>query len=474
MIPSFRKLLSEPRSLRTRLSLNIALVVLLTVAVISVVSNVFINRQFERYIIERQKQQTESILSLVNQQYNAASKTWNAEYLHAVGMHALYDGYIVKIYGTGNEMLWDAELCDMSACRQMMRDISRKMQARFPNDQGAFTVNHYDLTQNGQAIATVSIRCFSPYFYSDDDFLFLDSLNLILAGSGLFSLLLAVAVGWLLARRLSNPIRITAERAKRMSTGDYAVRINEKNRISELDELTRSVNQLADSLGKQEALRKRLTADVAHELRTPLTNVATHIEAMIEGVWEPTPARLSSCHEEIGRISKLVSDLENLARMDSDNLKLDKTRVDLLELSQKTLSNFETEIAAKKLTASIDGNRLEVWADSSRIRQVLTNILSNAVKYTRPGGTIRVTLSESRDFALLAVEDDGIGIPPDELPFIFERFYRAEKSRNRLSGGSGIGLAVVKSIVTAHGGTAEAESRVNQGSRFQIVLPKTT
>jgi heavy metal sensor kinase len=460
------------RSLKTQLSLNIAFVALLTVGIISVVSNLFINRQFEAYVEKRQQQRIESILSDLNQQYNSATKAWNAEFLHAIGMYALYDGYIVKVYGLRQEMLWDAEFHDMSACAQVMDDISQKMRERFPGSEGKFTVKNYDLKRNGQVTAAVSISYFSPYFYNEDDFRFLDSLNVVLAGSGVFSLLLAVTVGWLLAKHMSSPIRKTAEFAKQMSKGDYLVRIEEKTSIGELDELMRSVNQLAHSLSKQESLRKRLTADVAHELRTPLTNVATHIEAMTEGVWEPTPERLSSCYEEIGRIGKLVSDLENLARVESDNLKLDKTQVYISDLVKKTLRSFEADIAAKNLTVSLDGSCPSVLADRNRIRQVLTNLLSNAVKYTQQNGAIRVTLSETSDSVLLAVEDNGAGIPRDELPFIFERFYRADKSRNRLTGGSGIGLAIVNSIVTAHGGKIEAESRLNEGSRFQVTLPK--
>ncbi|MDR1137656.1 MAG: two-component sensor histidine kinase, partial [Synergistaceae bacterium] len=182
--------------------------------------------------------------------------------------------------------------------------------------------------------------------------------------------------------------------------------------------------------------------------------------------------RLSSCHEEIERISELIYDLENLTRVESDNLKLDKTATDLSELAKKTLSNFEADISEKSLVISIEGNCPAIQADRSRIQQVLSNLLSNAVKFTPANGTIRIALSDTADAVLMAVEDNGIGIPRDELPLIFERFYRVDKSRGRLSGGSGIGLAVVKSIISAHGGKVEVESSLGKGSRFHITLPK--
>jgi signal transduction histidine kinase len=462
----------KKHSLKTQLSLNIAIVALLTVALTSVVSNILISRQFGDYVSKRHEQRIESILSDMKRQYDPERDVWDEDFLHAIGMRALYDGYIVKIYDVRQKRLWDAEFHDMRTCSQIMDDISRKMrERRLGNDEG-FTVKNYALDWNGRTIAEASISYFSPYFYSDEDFRFLDSLNAILAGIGVFSLALAVTVGWILSRHMSGPIRKTVAIAKQMSAGDYSIAIEEKTNILELDELMKAINQLANSLGKQENLRKQLTADVAHELRTPLTNAATHIEAMIDGVWEPTPERLSGIYEETRRIGRLVSDMENLAKVESGDLKLDKTPLDLSELAEKTLRSFEAEIAKKNLAVSVEGNCQNIPADRNRMQQVLINLLSNAVKYTRTNGAIRVVMSETDDSAILTVEDDGIGITRDDLPFIFERFYRGDKSRSRLSGGSGIGLAMVKSIVTAHGGKVDVESRLDKGSRFRVILPK--
>jgi signal transduction histidine kinase len=302
--------------------------------------------------------------------------------------------------------------------------------------------------------------------------MFLGALNTILLGSGIFALVLAAAVGWILARNVSDPIRKTVGAAKRMSCGDYASMIVDSSNIRELDELTMSVNSLARSITTQENLRKQLTADVAHELRTPLATIGTHIEAMIDGVWEPTRDRLSSCYEEIERMGRLVRDMENLARVESGALKLGKTRLDLREIAESTIRNFEAEIRAKGIDVRVDGEIPEIEADRDRISQVFVNLISNAVKYTNDNGSITVTLSETDKTARVDVTDDGEGISEGDLPFIFERFYRADKSRNRTTGGSGIGLAVVRSIVSSHGGTVEVESAPGNGSRFRVELPK--
>jgi HAMP domain-containing protein len=307
------------RSLRTRLSLNIALVALLTVAIISVSSNVFINRRFEDYIAQQRQQRVEEILSSLVREYDAETGTWNLEFLHGMGMYALYSGYIVKVYDLQGEMLWDAEVCDMRACMQVMDDISLQMRERYPGSaegfdgNGGFTAKISDLTLDGRKIGKASVGYFSPYFLDENEFHFLGALNAVLVGSSVFSLVLAVVVGCFLAKNMSSPIRKTAQVAKQMSEGDYVVRIQEKTSVEELDELMSSVNHLARSLNEQENLRKQITADVACELSTPLAAVGAHIEAMMKGIQTPTRERLSNCRQEIERIGELVRGLETLA-----------------------------------------------------------------------------------------------------------------------------------------------------------------
>ena len=229
---------------------------------------------------------------------------------------------------------------------------------------------------------------------------------------------------------------------------------------------------MAESLEKQENLRKQLTSDVAHELRTPITNVSSYLEAILEGVWEPTPERLQHCYDELGRITKLVSDLEQLRQVENENLKLRKTEVDLLELARTAVKNFETQFQEKKLHCRVDGVPAMVFADRDRIQQVITNLVSNAVKYSNENGTIRVVTEDIGVSVIIRVEDDGIGIAEKDRELIFERFYRTDRSRNRKTGGAGIGLAIVKTIVQAHDGRIAVESEEEHGSRFAVTLPK--
>jgi signal transduction histidine kinase len=459
------------RAFRTQLTLTIALIVFVTVLLISILANTFINMEFEKYAKEQQQAHANDIAANLSSQYNDLAGEWDIEYIHGVGMSAMYDGYMLRLTDLRGNVVWDTENHDMETCTQVMMDIINRMEQKRPGLSGSFVTQEYDLSQNGQRVGSVAIQYYGPYFLSESDFNFLSSLNLILVIIGALALLCSLAVSGLLARRISRPVIKTAHIATQIAEGNYKIRFDGAIKTLELDELVAAVNHMAASLDNQEVLRKRLTTDVAHELRTPLTAVASHLEAMIEGLWEITPARLQSCYEEIGRISGLVSDLEQLAKVENENLRLTKTDVNLLELAATVAGNFETESAKKNIGVSVDGTETHVNADKDRVNQVLTNLISNAIKYTPENGEIRVLVKDTGQSGIVVLEDNGIGIPEKDLPFIFERFYRTDKSRSRSTGGAGIGLTIAKSIVSAHGGTIKAESG-GQGSRFTVTLPK--
>ncbi|HSK68748.1 MAG TPA: ATP-binding protein [Candidatus Limnocylindria bacterium] len=459
------------RTLRTRISLAIALAVLLTVAVVSVASNALIRSRYEAYAAAQLEARMEAVARNLELHFDPATGEWSHDAVYALGMQALYDGFIIRVHDTAGMTVWDAEDHDMARCRQVMDDIARRM--REYGADGSFLTRDIALRQGNTEVGSVTVRFYGPFFLSEGDVLFLNALNVLLLAIGAVAVVLSLAVGGVLARRIARPITEAAHVANGIAAGDYSARIEGNTGTRELDDLASAFRHLAETLSRQEALRKQLTADVAHELRTPLATLGSHLEAMLEGVWEPTPERLRGCHEEIIRLGKLVADLERLERAESADLRLNRTTVDLLALIRGVCVNFEAEFANRKLEVSVRGEPAVVQADRDMLAGVVTNLLSNAVKYTPPGGRIAVTVGDSGHYATVAVEDSGSGIPEGELPFIFERFFRADKSRNRGTGGAGIGLAIVKSIVTAHGGTVTAESRHGEGSRFTVTLPKT-
>lgn len=459
------------QKLRTQLSLGFALIVLLTVALISLASNSLVRGQFEKYVVNKQKTFADGLASGLADQYDAETGEWNLDYIHGFGMYALKDGYIIKIYDMDHAVVWDAEDHDMTYCHQIMNDIQMQMSKR--RIDGELITNHYDLEQSGSLIGHVDINYYSPYYSNENEFQFIESLNQILLIVGVASLAGAVMAGAFLAKRIAAPIAKTTEIAKEISEGNYGIRFEAKVGTRELIELTQSVNQMAAALEKQEAIRRRMTMDVAHELRTPIANVSSYLEAIIEGVWEAAPERLQRCYEELSRISELIADLEELGQIENENLKLQFRQVELLELADRVKDSFETALKEKQICCTVEGEALFVLGDKKRLYQVVYNLLSNAVKYTPEGGTICVRIGKEAGMVKLTVRDSGIGISAQELPFVFERFFRADRSRNRRTGGSGIGLSIVKAIVLAHGGTVSVESEVGQGSTFTVVLPSS-
>lgn len=460
------------RSLRTTLTFSIAAVAMVLMIIISTLSSYFINQQFKDYVSKQQQSLIHEIVNSIGLQYDPNTKIWNDDNVHAIGMNALYDGYIIKVYDENGKTIWDAEIWDMSTCIQIKEDITHSMLSRFPESDGKFIDTDYALELSSTQIGKVNVTYFGPYFYTDNDFYFLNQMKLILLIIGMISLLISIVLGYLISRRISTPILRTIKVTQQISEGDYKIRIPEQSKLTEVDQLIDSVNALASSLDKQEILKKKLTADVAHELRTPLTTLRIALEAMMYGVLETTQDRLKSSYDEVMRISNIVKDLESLALVEDGNLKLDKEETSLVDVAYQAIEKLEFQIKEKKMQVTVSGSCDKIMLDPARMIQVILNLLTNAIKYTPEGGEIKLEIEKTKDEVILKVIDNGSGISKEDLPHIFERFFRADKSRNRSTGGSGIGLTIVKSIVSAHGGNVEVQSELDKGSLFTIRLPK--
>lgn len=456
-------------SLKLKLSLSYALVALLLVASVSLISNLFFRSQFEQYMIRQQDSKNREVVSQIEQQY--AKSAAGEQVLETIGVSALERGLIIKVTDPSGTVLWDATVHNNGFCRQMLENMANEMQSRSPNFKGAYEEKNYPLLVGVKAEGTVSVGYYGPFYYSADDADFINTLNQVLMGVGLASLFLAILIGIYMAKRISDPIARAIGAAENIARGNYQDKIHTESNTLELDRLTASINSLSHELENQEALRKRLTTDIAHELRTPLTALQGNMEALIDGIWEPDKERFESCHEEILRLTRLVSDLERLAQLEDENTGLKLTLVDLKELADKAVKSFEAELHKKQIHACIEGEPVFLEADTDKLRQVFVNLIFNSIKYTPDGGRIDLKLSQNKETAVIEISDTGAGISQEDLPFIFERFYRTDKSRNSRSGGSGIGLTIVKKIVELHHGSISAESELNRGTRFFIVLP---
>jgi signal transduction histidine kinase len=458
-------------TLRTKLSLSYIFITLLIVALISLLVNVLLEKQFNNYIIKEQESRNQQTVQMLSQQYTDGS--WNQNAVENIGINALEQGMIVKLKNASGSSIWDATVHNQGLCLQMIDHMSQNMLSHYPNFKGGYTEKSYPVQQGSVLIGQVEIGYYGPFYFTDNDLAFLTTLNKLLLGVALLALLIAFGLGAIMSKRISSPILQTINAAQRIAQGNFKAKIDEKSTTAEINQLIESVNSLADHLDKQESLRKRMSADVAHELRTPLATLQSHLEAMLDGIWEADQARLKSCHEEVLRINKLVGDLEKLARYESENLVLEKTEFDVTALTESILLNFEMEALKKNIHLDLSGVAQKIYADKDKISQLIINLVANALKFTPQGGSIQVLIASATHDIKLTVKDTGQGIHPDDLPYVFERFYRADKSRNRITGGSGIGLAISKAIVEAHKGSISVESQVDVGTTFTVLLPRS-
>jgi heavy metal sensor kinase len=457
-------------TLRYKLTAAFLLIALFSLALVGLFANLFLGRQFERYTREKMQQTIDTTVTQVVSLY-ARDGRWDIPRLDETGMNLLTDGLILRVEDASGLVLWDARVHNNGMCMRILENMAQNMQSFQANFQGGYEEQTYPAVVGGQSVGTVTVGYYGPYYFSDADLQFLMTLNRLLLIAGAISLGACILLGAYLAQRLVKPISRVITVAEKISAGNLSERLSSEETTAELTALSRSVNSLAASLEQQDALRKRLTADVAHELRTPLTTLQSTVEAMLDGVWEPNEAHLLSCRDEILRLGKLVEELGALSRYEAEMLVLQRESFDLLPFSQKILTQFEQQAQKSGVTLSVSGEETLVYADRDKIGQVLVNLLHNALKFTPQGGSILVSLAHKDGLATLCVSDTGCGISQEHLPYIFERFYRADASRSRETGGSGIGLAIAQAIARAHGGEICATSVVGEGSTFTLTLP---
>jgi signal transduction histidine kinase len=317
---------------------------------------------------------------------------------------------------------------------------------------------------------------------------FLTAINRALLLAAGVAGLAAVLLTLVLSRRILRPVEALTTAARRMEKGDLSQRV-EVHSNDEIGELARAFNAMADGLARLEELRRNMVTDVAHDLRTPLSNIRGYLEAVQDGVVEPKPEVISSLHEEAILLSRLVDDLQELALAEAGQLRLECRPVAPADVVNRAMEAARAQASAKgiALRADLPADLPLVSVNPQRIGQVLGNLLSNALTHTSSGGEVvvaarrcpepcpelsrRVVEGARESQVEVSVRDTGEGIPPEHLPYIFERFYRADRSRSRATGGTGLGLSIAKQLVEAHGGRLSVASQVGRGTTFTFTLP---
>jgi signal transduction histidine kinase len=467
--------MAKMRSLYWKLAGAMLLIVAVSVALTAYLANFTTGREFQSYLRQGTSSYAVGIAEVLGESY-ASTGSWSA-------LQELLPSYLRS---AGDRML----VVDSSG--YVIGDTMGTAVGKEPGDIGLS--GGTPISASGETVGILYIvgtgsggRGYmggrgggqTPRINAEQGFLAGMNRSLILVG--LVSGTVALLLGLFLARRIVEPLRKLKVGAGRVAEGDLRYRAEVRSK-DEIGALAASFNSMASSLEQGEASRRRLNADIAHELRTPLTVIEGTVDGILDGVFQPDSARLSIIKDQTELMTRLIKDMRDLSLMESGQFKLDLKQTDLADLVRRRAFHYDAAAAERGVQFDLrfpDGLPT-VLVDPGRIEQVLSNLLTNALRHSHHGDTITCSITERLDglsgkvpghHLEMAIGDSGEGISPDDLPRIFDRFYRVDPSRSRQEGGTGLGLAIVKQIVEAHGGKAWAESTLGQGSTFFILIP---
>lgn len=431
--------------LRERLAVALAAVAIVAVAVATILADAGLDSRLNQYAHDSLRDAATHTAGLAAALYRQRDG-WTAGTVTDLGHLAEMNGYRLTLSNAAGRSLSHGELPPGGA-----------------RASAAVTVA-------GRSVGRVTVAPVRGQILTGEDRSLHSRLNSLHLLAGGIALLLGLLVAVVLARALARPLNRLTDAARRMQRGELDARVAPAG-AHELQELAGAFNHLSETLEHLEQMRRDAAADLAHELRTPLAGIVSRIEAAQDGVLPDEQANLEAMRAEALRLTALIAGLGRLSEAQQPGLTLRKESVDLHELVRQRTALFGDTMREKGVQLQMRLGDANAYGDSGRIVQIVDNLLANAVRYTDPGGTVNVELTQLNGEARLDVIDTGIGIASDDLPYIFERFWRAERSRARSTGGAGIGLAIVAELVRAHGGRITVESKPGEGSRFHLTLP---
>jgi two-component system, OmpR family, sensor histidine kinase BaeS len=437
--------LSSP--IARRLALLIALVALVALGLLATATLVFANNDVTNLSRQQRIDLGDAVASAVLVSYNRVD-SWKGVELSPALTLASHAGVAVQVRNASGALV-------DSANPQGVR----------PSTLGPALV--VPVISDGVRVGSVSVRTSTAGIGAADSSL-RRALATGIGWSALVLAVLAVMAGVVFARRITRPVVALTGAARAMASGARGARVADVQAPGELADLSRAFNQMADTLEREDQLRRVLVADVAHELRTPLAILQATTEAMADGITEPTAVTLSSLHDETLRLGRIVADLEVLASAEAAGLALALKPVDLALVAAEAAEALKPQLESAGLSLTRDLQAAVVRGDKNRLHQVLTNLLTNAIKFTPAGGSVRLSVGSQGRLVTMVVEDTGRGIPPDDMVHVFDRFWRGPAVQQ--TEGSGVGLAVVQELVSAHNGHVNVASEEGHGARFVVTF----
>jgi two-component system sensor histidine kinase BaeS len=449
-------------------SLWIKFLLLLVLVVIVGLSGSFLLRElmvgdFREYLEGEMEDRVAWLTASLESSY-ATNLGWRREDLIEAAVWALMMGMDIRLSNIRGSLLIDTGQAVESLSPLVRKRVLAFTEQRRGGDGEGYIP--YALFLRGEQIAELGVKFLPP----GREALFVRRSNRFLLFSvfvlGGTALLLSVVF----SRKLTEPIHSLTEAASRVADGDLRSRVA-VSRDDELGRLSHTFNRMAQALMTHEALKRKLTANIAHELRTPLGAVRAELEGMMDGLIPVERKTLESLYAEIGRLKTILEGIEELSQAEASSLSIAKKSLELGPFLENIFHRYRKMFTEKGVALELHcPPGLAAHADPDKLSQVMINLLSNALRATQPGGTVRVKTREGDGMTEMVVEDTGGGITEEDLPFVFERFYRGRGQGSH--GGLGLGLTIVKELVEAHGGEVTAESTPGRGSRFRLVLPR--
>ncbi|WP_271813773.1 sensor histidine kinase [Clostridium beijerinckii] len=454
------------QSIRGRLSFIIIFCAVATVLLSALIVNKTITDTFNRYMETIQTQRNERLVEYFQQVYKS-NGGWNKSSGEEMMHEAYMSNYCLTLLDENRKIVWEMN----------HEDIREKnhMTVNGMEETGVYTTNTFDINVNDKTVGYIEVGQYSPVLLSQEDINFKAQINKSIVFSGVLTLIVVALISLIISKQFSEPIKEVSKTSVSLSKGNYNSRSNIKSNIEEIRNLTESINDLGEKLNSQDLLRKRLISDISHEIRTPLNVLQNNLEAMIDGIIPTTTDKLNNLNDEVIRFGKLLNNLNSLKQVESDEILLKLGRVNIGKLISNVISDFNIAADEKNIKLIInkeEGKNFIVVGDYDKLKQVFINLISNAIKFNNINGTVWVNISSDINSVIIKIKDNGIGIKKEDLPYVFERMYRGDKSRHKIEG-SGIGLTLVKKILTLHSGTIDVESKENKETVFTVCINKS-
>lgn len=448
------------QSVRKRLGIILIACMIASVILSALFVNLIMNNTFNKYMSDVQNQRNKRIVQYFEQIYKKDGK-WTQNSGAEMKHEAYMSNYCLTLLDADKKVIWGMDPKDISSNSHKM------MMPGF--GKGVYTSKTFEINVNKKAVGYAVVGQYYSILLSEQDINFKNSINKGIAASVLITILIAVMISLIISKQFSYPIKRVSDTSVKLSKGYYGSHLDIKSNIVEINNLIASINMLGEKLNHQDLLRKRLVSDISHEIRTPLNVLQNNLEAMIDGIIPVTSEELNSLNDEVVRFGKLLNNLNFLKELEVEENKLNFNTV-LLDKIVKDICNDFTAFANEngiKIHLELDSNKYAVLGDSDKLKQVFINLISNAIKFNKKNGNVWVRMKKNNDKIIVQIEDSGIGIKKDDLPYIFERLYRSDKSRS-IKPGSGIGLTIAKKILDLHFASIDVKSEENKGTIFTL------